>query len=317
MEWSKVSVQTSTEAVEAVSNYLMELGAEGIQIEDAADFQNEEFLANGVWLDPDTFTHQEVGAKVTGFFNAKTHVPELVPEIQAKVAHLADFGLDPGLGTVSFDSVAEDDWANTWKQYYHPVRISHDLTIVPSWEDSEPVAPNEMVIRLDPGMAFGTGTHPTTQLMLTALETLMRGSERVIDVGTGSGVLAIAAEMLGASHILATDVDQVAVDNAKMNLAFNPVSKIDVIANDLLTGIDEQADLILANILAEVLLPLIPQLDAVLAPHGQVVLSGIFYDKVQPVKQALEANHFVVNAENRLGDWSALVAHRQSDEEDA
>ncbi|WP_057893737.1 50S ribosomal protein L11 methyltransferase [Lacticaseibacillus brantae] len=317
MEWSKISVQTSTEAVEAVSNYLMSLGAEGIQIEDAADFQNEEFLANGVWLDPDTFAHQEEGAKVTGFFNAKTHLPELVPEIQSKVAQLADFGLDPGAGTVSVDSVADDDWANTWKQYYHPVRVSHDLTIVPSWETYQPQQPNEMVIQLDPGMAFGTGTHPTTQLMLTALETLMRGSERVIDVGTGSGVLAIAAEMLGASHILATDVDQVAVDNAKMNLAFNPVTKIDVIANDLLEGIDEKADLILANILAEVLLPLIPQLDHALAKRGQVVLSGIFYDKVAPVKQALATNGFIVRAESRLGDWSAIVAHRQSDEEDA
>ncbi len=136
-------------------------------------------------------------------------------------------------------------------------------------------------------MAFGTGSHPTTALMLQALEQVIRGGEAMIDIGTGSGILAIGAKMLGVDHVLATDVDDIAVKNAESNLALNPVSDIHVIANDLLTGIDDQADIICANILAEVLLPLIPQIPERLNDGGTVLLSGIYYDKETVIKQAL------------------------------
>lgn len=315
MQWISVTVDTTTEAVEAVSNLLMETGAEGVKIDDAADFAHETISNTGVWLNPDSFKHQENGAQVTAYFSEQVNVPELLPELTHRVHQLSEFGLDPGAGTVKMAAVDEKDWANTWKKYYHPVRLSRYLTIVPSWEDYQVEQQNEQVIRLDPGQAFGTGTHPTTQLMLGALETLMRGGEEVIDVGTGSRVLAIAAELLGAEHILATDVDQVAVDNAQSNLALNPVTHIDVIANDLLTGIEAQADLVLANILAEVLLPLIPQVPAVLKPKGQLVLSGIYYDKADVIKQALIDNGLAVTQMRTLGDWVAYVAQRPGADE--
>jgi ribosomal protein L11 methyltransferase len=163
-------------------------------------------------------------------------------------------------------------------------------------------------MRLDPEMAFGTGSHPTTALMLQLLEAYIRGGEQMIDVGTGSGILAIAARRLGVSAVLATDVDDIAVANAEANLALNPVDQITVQANDLLTGITTQADIVCANILAEVLVPLIPQVPSVLKPGGVCLLSGIYYDKEATIKESLAAAGLTVVEERRRGEWLAFAA---------
>ena len=258
-DWTALTVTTTTEAIEAVSNILMEAGAVGIQIKDAADFKKETVDAHGTWFDPKTVPHLASGAQVSGYFDPATSLVEQRDHIATRVRGLAQFGLDPGAATVTLADVRQADWANVWKQYYHPLRVSRFLTIVPKWEHYTPQQAGELQLTLDPGMAFGTGTHPTTQLMLSLLESVIRGGETMIDVGTGSGILAIAAERLGVGDILATDVDEIAVRNAEANIKLNPVSHITVTANDLLKGITLSADLIVANILAEVLVPLIPQ----------------------------------------------------------
>ncbi|WP_125703599.1 50S ribosomal protein L11 methyltransferase [Lacticaseibacillus daqingensis] len=310
-EWQAITVETSTEAVDAVANAMMTLGAEGIQIEDAADFAQPLQAADGRLIDSATVPHRTDGAGVTGYFSATLNVVELEQDLAHLVAQLPSFGLAPGAGTITRQGVQEADWATQWKQYYHPVRITRYLTIVPAWLDYTPAQAGEQLIRLDPGMAFGTGKHPTTALMLRLLESLVRGGERMIDVGTGSGVLALAARLLGVSHVLATDVDTVAVQNAQANLALNPaVEGITVIANDLLAGLDDQAELIVANILAEVLVPLIPQVPAHLAPNGKLLLSGIFHDKRALIEQTLAANGLTVTAVWQQGDWVALVAQQ-------
>ena len=307
-DWIALTVNTSTQAVEAVANFMMEADAAGVQIQDSADFDEEIITKTGEWLDPNTVPHLQSGAAVTGYFAPHTHLGELKQNLAARVAQLPDFGLDAGLGTITVDAIAESNWANEWKKYYHPLRITRYLTVVPDWLDYTPQQSGELVMRLDPDMAFGTGSHPTTALMLQALEQVIRGGESMIDVGTGSGILAIGAKMLGVGHVLATDVDDVAVKNAEANLALNPVSDIQVIANDLLNGIDEQADLICANILAEVLLPLIPQIPERLTTGGTVLLSGIYYDKETVIKQALTKAGLTVVADWHLGDWVALKA---------
>ena len=202
----------------------------------------------------------------------------------------------------------QQDWADVWKKYYHPLRVSRFLTIVPKWEHYTPQQPDELVLTLDPGMAFGTGTHPTTQLMLSLLESLVRGGETMIDVGTGSGILAIAAERLGVSQILATDVDEIAVKNAQANIALNPVSHITVKANDLLQGLTVSADLIVANILAEVLVPLIPQVPSRLNPHGHFLLAGIIAEKADLIRQTLQDNGFTIAQRRDAVGWVAFDA---------
>ena len=307
-DWTALTVTTTTEAIEAVSNILMEAGAVGIQIKDAADFQKETVDAHGTWFDPKTVPHLASGAQVIGYFDPATSLVEQRDHIATRVRGLAQFGLDPGAATVTLADVRQADWANVWKQYYHPLRVSRVLTIVPKWEHYTPQQAGELELTLDPGMAFGTGTHPTTQLMLSLLESVIRGGEPMIDVGTGTGILAIAAERLGVGDILATDVDEIAVRNAEANIKLNPVSHITVTANDLLKGITLSADLIVANILAEVLVPLIPQVRPRLKAHGHFLLAGIIADKATLIIRTLEDNGFSIAQRREAGGWVALDA---------
>ena len=307
-DWTALTVTTTTEAIEAVSNILMEAGAVGIQIKDAADFKKETVDAHGTWFDPKTVPHLASGAQVIGYFDPATSLVEQRDHIATRVRGLAQFGLDPGAATVTLADVRQADWANVWKQYYHPLRVSRFLTIVPKWEHYTPQQAGELQLTLDPGMAFGTGTLPTTQLMLSLLESVIRGGETMIDVGTGSGILAIAAERLGVGDILATDVDEIAVRNAEANIKLNPVSHITVIANDLLKGITLSADLIVANILAEVLVPLIPQVRPRLKAHGHFLLAGIIANKATLIIRTLEDNGFSIAQRREAGGWVALDA---------
>lgn len=308
-QWVEIAIETSSEAVDAVANFLMAEGADGVQIEDAADFQGGQTTnARGGWFDPVSIPHRQSGAKVSGYFDGRRHPAELVATLQARVAQLPSFGLAEGPGTVTAHALAQESWANEWKKYYHPLRITRFLTIVPAWLDYQPQQSGELVMRLDPDMAFGTGSHPTTALMLRLLESQIRGGETMIDVGTGSGILALGARMLGAKHVLATDVDEAAVANAKANLALNDIDGIEVVANDLLKGIETRVDMVAANILADVLTPLIPQVPSVLKPHGRLLLSGVYHDKVAAIDQTLNENGLRVLAQARLGDWVALVA---------
>ncbi|MFD1428641.1 50S ribosomal protein L11 methyltransferase [Lacticaseibacillus mingshuiensis] len=310
MAWLMVHVTTSTEAVDAVANMLLERGAEGVQIEDSADFRQPLVTGAGEPIDPALIPHLTEGARVTGYFNDQVDAPALQTAVLAQVALLPSFGLAKGAGTVTTALLADATWANTWKQYYRPLRLTRFLTVVPEWLDYQPTCPDEKLIRLDPDQAFGTGSHPTTALILGLLEQSLRGGEEVLDVGTGSGILAIAARMLGAKHVLATDIDDKAVANAEANIARNALTGIDVVVADGLTATMPQADLVLANILAEVLVPLIPQVPAVLKPDGKLLLSGIFHDKVAVITQTLHESGMQVAVLQQAGDWTALVAQR-------
>ena len=276
MDWTAVKVVTSSEAVEAVSYLLTNEGAVGVQIEDAKDFANLKpgrYGKYGEIIDPNDIPHRKSGAAVTGYFPQNVFVPELITTIQEKVNKLKDYQLDPGAATVTSEAVNNKEWATVWQKYYHPLRVTNQLTIVPQWENYQPSSPSEKLIVLDPGMAFGTGTHPTTRLMLEALEIVVHGGESMIDVGTGSGVLSIAAKLLGAGQVEAYDIDDVAVRSAKKNINLNQSAKdIKVGVNSLLDGIHTQVDLVVANILAEIIVPLVPQAYENLKPGGQFLV---------------------------------------------
>lgn len=239
MEWTAITVTTTTAASEAVAQIFADLALGGVQIDDQAT--NPELDAQTV--------------QVTAYIPGTRPATGLVDQVRKRVGRLADFGLPEGAGTVQTTTIDDSQWTKVWEQYYHAVRLTRYLTVAPRWEDYTPQQPGEIVLRLDPGQAFGTGTHPTTRLVLQLLEGVVRGGERVLDVGTGSGVLAVAAERLGAAAVLATDIDDVAVASAEQNIALNPVHHIRVIASDLLQAVPrtEPFDLVLANILPDVL----------------------------------------------------------------
>lgn len=288
MDWIKLTVTTTNEASEAVINLLMENGAGGVEIDDSDLSQVE----------------------LATYFQAQAGLVELLPELEQKIAQLREFGLDPGKGTVKLAELDDDSWADVWKKYYHPVRLTRYLTIVPSWESYTPETTDEKVIKLDPGRAFGTGTHPTTKLALQALETVVRGGETMIDVGTGSGVLSIAAKYFGVAQIAAYDVDAEAVKAAEENLALNDMQDaITVGANDLLAGIKTKVELITANILAEIIVPLIPQAYECLKPGGIFITSGIIADKKDLIVSELEAKGFVIDQILNMKDWYSIIAH--------
>ncbi|MCI5941663.1 MAG: 50S ribosomal protein L11 methyltransferase [Ligilactobacillus animalis] len=294
MDWIKLTVTTTNEANEAVINLLMENGAGGVEIDDSDLSQVE----------------------LATYFQAQAGLVELLPELEQKIAQLREFGLDPGKGTVKLAELDDDSWADVWKKYYHPVRLTRYLTIVPSWESYTPETTDEKVIKLDPGRAFGTGTHPTTKLALQALETVVRGGETMIDVGTGSGVLSIAAKYFGVAQIAAYDVDAEAVKAAEENLALNDMQDaITVGANDLLAGIKTKVELITANILAEIIVPLIPQAYECLKPGGIFITSGIIADKKDLIVSELEAKGFVIDQILNMKDWYSIIAHMPTTDE--
>ncbi|GAB9258600.1 MULTISPECIES: 50S ribosomal protein L11 methyltransferase [Ligilactobacillus] len=294
MDWIKLTVTTTNEASEAVINLLMENGAGGVEIDDSDLSQVE----------------------LATYFQAQAGLVELLPELEQKIAQLREFGLDPGKGTVKLAELDDDSWADVWKKYYHPVRLTRYLTIVPSWESYTPETTDEKVIKLDPGRAFGTGTHPTTKLALQALETVVRGGETMIDVGTGSGVLSIAAKYFGVAQIAAYDVDAEAVKVAEENLALNGMQDaITVGANDLLAGIKTKVGLITANILAEIIVPLIPQAYECLKPGGIFITSGIIADKKDLIVSEIEAKGFVIDQILNIKDWYSIIAHMPTTDE--
>ena len=314
MDWTAVKVVTSSEAVEAVSYLLTNEGAVGVQIEDAKDFANLKPGRYGKYreiIDPNDIPHRKSGAAVTGYFPQNVFVPELITTIQEKVNKLKDYQLDPGAATVTSEAVNNKEWATVWQKYYHPLRVTNQLTIVPQWENYQPSSSSEKLIVLDPGMAFGTGTHPTTRLMLEALEIVVHGVESMIDVGTGSGVLSIAAKLLGAGQVEAYDIDDVAVRSAKKNINLNQSAKdIKVGVNSLLDGIHTQVDLVVANILAEIIVPLVPQAYENLKPGGQFLVSGIIKDKAELVETELKKHHFIVDQKLQMKDWYGMIAHK-------
>ncbi|MBP2623707.1 50S ribosomal protein L11 methyltransferase [Streptococcus oricebi] len=307
--WQELTVEVKREAQEAVSNILIETGSQGVAIDDSADYLNRENWYGEVL--PQVL--QEERVLIRAYYPDTMDIELIKKEIQQRIQELGQFGFDTEAIALSSQALAEEDWADSWKQYYEPTRISHDLTIVPSWTDYEP-GPGEKIIKLDPGMAFGTGTHPTTKMSLFALEQVLRGGERVLDVGTGSGVLSIASSLLGAKEIYAYDLDEVAVRVAKENIQLNAnMDNIKVTTGDLLRGVKQQAQVIVANILADILLELTEDAYRLLDDEGYLIMSGIIADKWSQVKEAAEKAGFFLETQMIQGEWIACIFKKTED----
>jgi ribosomal protein L11 methyltransferase len=313
MKWSEFSIHTTNEAVEPISHILHEAGASGVVIEDPLELtkEREDQFGEIYQLNPEDYPKE--GVIVKAYLPVNSFLGETVEAIKESINNLIKYEIDIGTNNVSISEVNEEDWATAWKKYYFPVKISERFTIVPTWEDYTPVSSDELIIELDPGMAFGTGTHPTTVMCIQALERTVRPGERVIDVGTGSGVLSIAAALLGAKEIRAFDLDQVAVESARLNINLNKVSHaVTISQNNLLDGVEEHsADVIVANILAEVILRFTEDVARVVKPGGSFIASGIIQQKKDVVKDALINAGFEITETILMEDWVALIAKRK------
>ncbi|GLH64901.1 ribosomal protein L11 methyltransferase [Parageobacillus sp. G301] len=311
MKWSEISIHTTHEAVEAISNILHEAGAGGVVIEDPNDLIKERDASFGEVYELNPDDYPEEGVIIKAYLPVNSFLGETVEAIKQAINNLLLYDIDIGKNKITISEVNEEEWATAWKKYYNPVKISEKFTIVPTWETYEPVSSDELIIELDPGMAFGTGTHPTTVMCIQALEKYMKPGDTVIDVGTGSGILSIAAAMLGAKSVRALDLDPVAVDSARLNVKLNKVQHIVTVSqNNLLDHIEEQANVIVANILAEIILRFVDNAYRLLEKNGYFITSGIIQAKKQEVKEGLMKAGFAIEETLVMEDWIAFIARK-------
>lgn len=311
MSWSEVCVHTTNEAIEPISNILHENGASGVVIEDPMDLikARESKFGEIYELDPDEYPDE--GVYIKAYLSVNNYLEDTVNEIKQAINYLVTYDIDLGWNQVTLSEIEEEEWATAWKKYYKPVRISKKITITPTWINYQPESNNELIIELDPGMAFGTGTHPTTVLSVQALERYVEKNDEIIDVGCGSGVLSIAAAKLGAKRVFAYDLDEVAVKSTSNNAKLNQMDEqLEIKQNNLLDHINTQADVIVSNILAEIIVQFIPDAWNHLKNGGIFITAGIIQSKKQLVEEQLNKNNFTILEINEKEDWVTIIARK-------
>lgn len=311
MEWMEVAVHTTTQGSDVVSMLLMQNGAAGTAIEDRNDIPDPA-KPHGYWelIDQSLIDSMPEDVLVKAWLPINERLYDSLGALKENLSALP--ALNPGveLGSLAFETnqVDEQDWAECWKKFYKPFRAGETLVVKPTWE-TYTAQPQDKIIEIDPGMAFGTGTHETTGLCLSLLETYVVPGMHVMDVGTGSGILSIGAALLHADQVLAIDIDPVAVKVAKENVAHNKLDHIIcVMEGDLVKDVPETFDLCVANILADVICYLSVPLKAKIRPSGIFICSGIIKDREQDVLDALAASGYTIVEKQYRGEWVAIVS---------
>ncbi|MEG0740728.1 MAG: 50S ribosomal protein L11 methyltransferase [Clostridia bacterium] len=309
MQWCEAIVHTTTGGADLVSEALMLLGATGTEIVDRADVPDPS--KPGVYwelYDPQMLADMPQDVLVKAWFEQNEHTHDVLELAKQKLAdyQTADFGIDFGTLRMELQGVADEDWAENWKKYYKPFRVGTRLVVKPTWEPYQQQE-SDLLIELDPGMAFGTGTHETTNMCMMLLEKHLHGGMRVMDVGTGSGILAIAAAKLGAEDVLAIDIDPDAVKVAKENVILNHVqARVRTVVGDLVKGEAMPCELAVANIVADAICMLAGPLTRHLVRDGLLICSGIIREREQDVLAAVKEAGYTVYDRCEKGEWVAL-----------
>ena len=325
MKWTEVRVRVASEAVEAVADALIAEGAGGVAIQDPSLIDR---IARGwIWEEGrETATPAADQAAAPAVLTVVAHYPStgrLAPRLarlRRRLRKMARSGLDLGPADLTTAEVDDRGWADAWKAHFRTRRLGRRMIIRPSWEEYE-AGPDDLVIVIDPGMAFGTGTHPTTAGCLSFLEDTVIGGERVIDCGTGSGVLAVAAAKLGAASVGAVDADEAAVIAARANVEANGVAdRVTVTLGDAGAFLDRVAgasiDLIAANLVADLLVRLAPRFGRVLRPGGRLIGSGIVNPRLAEVSAAMAEGGLSIIDRKTEGDWVTVLAVRRPSSRD-
>lgn len=317
MKWNKFRIKTTTEAEDIVSSSLMELGIQGVELEDKIPLTQSDKEQMFVDIMPEIDVDD--GVAYISFYLEEEEDKEAV--LNAVRKELADIGTYVNVGDATIEeSQTEDvDWVNNWKQYFHQFTID-DVLIIPSWEDVQPEDEDKMIIHIDPGTAFGTGMHETTQLCIRQIKKYVTPDTVILDVGCGSGILGMLALKFGAKYSVGTDLDPCAIDATHENMEVNGISKdqYEVMIGNIIDNKEiqdkvgyEKYDIVAANILADVLVPLTPVILSQLKPGGIYITSGIIDDKEQTVVDAVEKAGLTVLEVHHQGEWVSVTARKQ------
>ena len=319
MDWIQVSIFTTSDGIEPVSGRLYRAGVTGIEIEDEKDFKD--FLENNKqywdYVDDELIKEKEGETKVKIYVSNNTAGHEILSEVRSAMLELKAMDKTGEFGRldIELENMNEEDWANNWKKYFHPIPIGERIMIKPEWEELKEET-DRLIFTINPGMSFGTGTHETTQLCLEALEKHIVPGCSMLDLGCGSGILSIISLMLGADEAYAVDIDPNAVDISRQNAELNNIDKekYHVMAGDINRDknvIDfiskREYDVVAANIVADVIIFLAPAAKRYMKPGGVFIVSGIIADREDEVKDTLIQNGFEIEAIHRRKDWRSMI----------
>lgn len=318
MKWTRIRIKTITDAEDIIISELYDLGLEGAQIEDKIPLSPLE--KEQMFVDIPPQAEADDGIAYLNFFveeDSDIDIDEMLENVKTALEDMRQW-CDIGEGSITVDETEDLDWINNWKQYFHQFYID-DLLVIPSWEDVKPEDTDKMVLHIDPGTAFGTGMHETTQLCIRQLKKFITPETKLLDVGTGSGILAILSIMFGADSAVGTDLDPCAVEAVKENMESNniPLDKFSMMIGNIITEKEVQDkvgyecyDIVVANILADVLVPLTPVIVNQMKKGGIYITSGIINDKEEVVKEAVTKAGLEIVEVTYQGEWVSITARK-------
>lgn len=316
MKWQKFRLKTTTQAEDVVSSMLMDLGVEGVEIEDKIPLTQSD--KEQMFVDILPVTEPDDGVAYLSFYMEEgTKTEEILANVRAELKEMSSY-MELGECTIEESETEDLDWVNNWKQYFHQFCVD-DILIIPSWEDVKPEDENKMIIHIDPGTAFGTGMHETTQLCIRQLKKYVKKGDRILDVGCGSGILGMLALKFGAGYSVGTDLDPCAIEATHENMEVNDIrpDQYEVMIGNIIDDKEvqdtvgyEKYDIVAANILAEVLTGLTPVIVNQLKRGGIYITSGIIDDKEQTVVEAVKKAGLEVLEVTYQGEWVSVTARK-------
>lgn len=321
MGWNRITISTVTGAEDMLSYELTELGACGVEVEDRVPLTEEEIREMFIEVLPDHQEPDDGRALLHCYFDESENLEDVTIRIEEMLNRVKSF-MDIGDGTIEYGFTKEEDWINNWKQFFKPLRLDDTIIIKPTWEELPDQREGDVVIEIDPGTAFGTGSHETTRLCIAGLKEEIRPDTVMLDVGCGSGILSVIALKLGAGKTVMTDIDPRAVTAAEENMEVNHIDRdqYEVYGGNVLDDMDfarslgeHRYDLVAANILADLILPLIEIADLFLKEDGAFVISGIIDTKEQEVLDKLERYGFEAVKTRKLKEWVSVTAKKRKE----
>ena len=317
MKWNRFTIKTKTEAEDMIICTLAEIGVEGAEIQDHQPLTEEDKAQMFVDIMPEGPADDGI-AYLNFYLEEDADKESILRDVRNALEELRTF-MDIGEGTIEESETEDKDWINNWKEFFHQFYVD-DILIVPSWEEVKEEDKDKMILHIDPGTAFGTGMHETTQLVIRQLKKYVTRGAEILDVGTGSGILGITALKLGAGHVVGTDLDPCAVSAVQDNKEANQIEddSFDMMIGNIIDDVEvqnevgyERYDIVAANILADVIIPMAPVIPARLKKGGVFITSGIIDFKENEVKAAIEEAGLTVLEINHQGEWVNITAQKQ------